>query len=70
VGRLVPQPPPLFSGSITIEIDDVQSAQLSEYVRLLPWLCEHCRTVQPAERVDCRNCGASKPEDDEGGVLI
>ena len=63
-------PPPMFTGSITIEIDEVRSDQLREYMRLPPWLCEHCRTVQPAERVDCRNCGASKPGDDEGDVLI
>lgn len=31
------------------------------YSVYFPWLCLHCHTVQPADRTDCRNCGAPKP---------
>ena len=33
----------------------------SNAAQLWPWLRLHCHTVQPAERTDCRNCGAPKP---------
>jgi len=66
MGHLIPQPP-TFSGSITIEIGEVQAAQIREYIRRLPWLCPYCRTGQQADRTDCRNCGAPKSalEDDD-----
>jgi len=59
MGALVPQPPqPPRVLPPTWERDAHGHLR---YLRPWPWLRLHCHTVQPADRTDCRNCGAPKP---------
>ena len=58
MGTLVPQPPPShLDGKNLIPWYSGRVPPPHPW----PWLCLHCHTVQPADRTDCRNCGAPKP---------
>lgn len=60
MGVLVPSPP--VRSRVILSSAWVRDADGHlHYLRPWPWLCLHCHTVQPAERTDCRNCGAPKP---------
>ena len=38
------------------------NSEASNAAQLWAWLCLHCHTVQPADKVACCNCGAPKPQ--------
>ena len=65
MGTLVPLPP--GSASYIWTYTETRSQPPPEQILVQPvhlwaWLCLHCHTVQPADKVACCNCGAPKPQ--------